>query len=106
MEAPMDNQRNVVESFYRDVLSHTAAADLTERMARTLAPGWESIGDYSGAKKTRDQFAAQLGGFGKLIPDLTWNVEELLGTGDRWVVRGRATGTPVGDFFGVPPSGR
>jgi predicted ester cyclase len=98
--------RAIVEGFYAEVLSATAAADLTERMAKALSPAWESIGDYSGAKKSREQFAGQLQGFGKLIPDLSWKIEELIEAGDRVIVRGRASGTPVGEFFGVPPSGR
>ncbi len=96
----------LVQSFYAQVLSSTTAADLAERMTQALAPAWESIGDYTGAKKNRDQFTAQLKGFGKLIPDLTWKIEELIEAGDRVVVRGRASGTPVGELFGVPPSGR
>lgn len=104
MDAKRD--RELVQSFYSQVLSCTSAADLTERMSQRLAPTWESIGDYSGAKKTREQFAAQLQGFGKLIPDLTWRLEELIEAGNRIIVRGRATGTPVGELFGVPPSGK
>jgi predicted ester cyclase len=100
------SNRAVVEGFYGRVLSGTTAPDLTERMSQALAPSWESIGDYSGAKKSREQFAGQLQGFGKLIPDLTWKIEELIEAGDRIVVRGRATGTPVGELFGVKPSGK
>lgn len=104
MEASANRQ--LVESFYRRVLSDTTAPDLPARLAECLAPGWESIGDYSGLRKSREQFTAQLQGFGKLIPDLEWRIEELIEAGDRIVVRGRATGTPVGELFGVPPSGR
>jgi predicted ester cyclase len=100
------SNRAVVEGFYVRVLSSTTAPDLTERMSQALAPNWESIGDYTGAKKSREQFAGQLQGFGKLIPDLTWKIEELIEAGDRIIVRGRATGTPVGELFGVPPSGK
>ena len=98
--------KDVVVSFYEDVLSATTAPDLAERLARTLSPGWESIGDYAGVAKTRDQFTGQLAGFGKLIPDLGWKVEELIEAGNRFIVRGRASGTPQGVLFGVPPSGR
>ena len=96
----------LVRSFYERVLSSTTAPDLAERMAQALSPAWESVGDYSGAKKSREQFAAQLAGFGKLIPDLSWKIEELLVAGERYEVRGRASGTPVGEFFGAAPSGR
>jgi predicted ester cyclase len=95
-----------IRFLYGEVFSATTAPDLASRLARVLAPAWESIGDYSGAKKTRDQFTAQLTGFGKLIPDLTWKIEELIEAGNRVIVRGRASGTPVGELFGVPAGGK
>lgn len=100
------NARSLVQSLYDQALSQTTAPDLPERLALALSPVWESVGDYAGAAKNRAQFAAQLSGFGKLIPDLTWKIEELIEADDRIVVRSRATGTPVGELFGVPPSGR
>jgi predicted ester cyclase len=102
----MGTNRELIEGLYREVLSKTSAPELHERMSQHLAASWESIGDYTGAKKSREAFGAQLAGFGKLIPDLTWKIEELIEAGDRVIVRGRASGTPVGDFFGVAPSGR
>jgi predicted ester cyclase len=96
----------MVEGLYRDALSATTSPDLAERLARALSPDWKSIGDYSGNEKTLSQFTMQLTGFGKVIPDLTWKIEELIEAGDRVIVRGRATGTPVAELFGVPPSGR
>jgi predicted ester cyclase len=101
-----EKDRALVQSFYEKVLSQTTAPDLTERMAGMLAASWESVGDYTGRSKNREQFGAQLQGFGALIPDLTWKIEELISAGDRHIVRGRAAGTPVGELFGVPPSGR
>ena len=97
--------RALIEDLYANVLSRTAAPELVERMNARLAPHWESIGDYSGATKTREQFGAQLRGFGALIPDLTWKIEELIDAGDRFIVRGRASGTPAGVFFGIEPRG-
>jgi predicted ester cyclase len=102
----MESRRAIVESFYANVLSKTASPELEPNLERVLAPGWESIGDYSGAKKSREQFLGQLRGFGRLIPDLAWKVEELIESPDRIVARGRASGTPVGELFGVPPSGK
>lgn len=96
----------LVRSLYEGVLSGTSSPELRGRVMQLLAPTWQSIGDYSGAGKSRDQFAAQLEGFGKLIPDLKWEVVELIEAGDRYVVRGRASGTPVGPLFGVAPTGK
>src|SRR5262249_56681335 len=100
------DDRATVESFYTRMLNATTAADLPDHVAATLAPGWVSVGDYSGETKTRDQFLKQLQGFGKLVPDLAWTIEEIIQAGNRYVVRGRASGTPAGPFFGVGPSGK
>ncbi len=100
------DDKGVVTTFYTQVLSGTTAADLADRVNKVIASDWQSIGGYAGAPKTREQFTQQLQGFGKLIPDLTWKIEEIVREGDRYVVRGRATGTPAGEFFGVAPTGK
>ena len=48
----------------------------------------------------------QVGGFGKLIPDLKWDVQAMHQDGNTITVRSRATGTPVGPLFGVDGQGR
>jgi predicted ester cyclase len=45
-------------------------------------------------------------GFGKVIPDLAWNIKEVLVDGDRIIPRSEASATPVGELFGVPPGGK
>jgi len=45
------------------------------------------------------------GFLGQVVPDLTWVPQEIIKTDDnRFVVRGMATGTPIGPFFGVGPA--
>ena len=97
------DDRAVVENFYKEILGKAASAGLGERATAVLAPAWESLGDYSGVAKKRDQFVAQVEGFGKLIPDLKWSIEDVLQQGHRYVVRGRATGTPSGACTGSRP---
>jgi predicted ester cyclase len=97
----------VVESFYAKLLTAGASEDLAADAEQILAADWTSIGDYSGKEKDRDTFVKQLVGFMQLMPDMTWKIEEMIVSGDRFVVRGRASGTPKGPFFGVdPPSGK
>ena len=45
-------------------------------------------------------------GFGKLIPDLAWDIKEVFADGDKIIVRSEASGTPVGAFMGVPHGGK
>jgi predicted ester cyclase len=98
--------RAAVEAFYTQVINGAGAADLAQRAERVLAPDWESVGDYSGRNKTRAEFVAQLGGFAATLPDLRWEIVEVLQQGDRFVVRGRARATPARPFFGVEPTGK
>ena len=100
------DDRAVVESFYKQLLSGTTSPELQERMNEVLSPAWESYGGYGQPAKTRAQFLKQLQGTGNVVPDLVWNVEEVLQDGNRFVVRGRATATPVRPFLGVAPSGK
>ena len=98
--------RDVVQALYSEVLSATTSPDLPARMDKVLSPGWQSIGDYASPVKTRDQFLAQLQRVGGALPNLSWKVEEMLQVGNRFVVRGRATATPVAPFMGAPLTGR
>lgn len=94
-----------VQAFY-DFLSNPVSEKHAAAFMANTSENWKSIGDYSGKSKNRDGFTAQIGGFGKLIPNLNWAVEEMLQDGNRFVVRSRATGTPVGPMFGVDGQGR
>lgn len=101
----MAGQRAVVEPFY-EFLSDPTSEKAAAAVRATMADDWQSIGDYSGRSKTPDAFVKQVAGFGKLIPDLNWEMAEVIEAGDKVIVRGRATGTPKGPMFGVDGQGR
>lgn len=94
-----------VQVFY-DLLSNPGAQEHTQAFEAATSNDWVSIGDYSGATKSREAFLAQMGGFANLIPDLDWDVQAMHQDGDFVTVRSRATGTPVAPFFGVDGQGR
>lgn len=94
-----------VQVFY-DFLSNPGSEEHAAAVGAILAQDWQSIGDYSGKTKSGPQLIGQMAGFAELIPDLNWDVEEMFQSGDRVVVRGRATGTPAGPFFGVDGQGK
>ncbi len=101
-----DAMRAVVEPFYTKILTRASGADVASVAEAVIAEDWQSIGDYSSTPKSRAEFVKQLTGFGKLIPDMTWNIEEMIFSGNRVIVRGRATGTPKGPMFGVDGKGK
>lgn len=94
-----------VQKFY-DLLSNPTSQDHVAVFKTSISDNWESIGDYSGSSKSSEAFLGQIGGFGKLIPDLEWSVQAMHQAGDFVTVRSRATGTPVGPMFGVDGEGR
>jgi len=100
------NDKAVVQTFY-DFLSNPASEEQITSFKAATDENWTSIGDYSGTNKTRDAFIGQVSGFfAELIPDLNWEVQEMLQEGNKVVVRSRATGTPNAPLFGVDGKGK
>jgi predicted SnoaL-like aldol condensation-catalyzing enzyme/predicted ester cyclase len=55
---------------------------------------------------SRDQLAEVFKAIGASVPDLAWIVKDIMVAGDRVIVRGQATGTPTGEFWGTRPTGK
>lgn len=84
-------------------LRYVAALD-----ARELDRMDEFIADdvvLNGEPGTRDDVIEVMKYNLDAVPDLHWEVEELLFDRDRIAVRATNTGTPVKEWLGVPPSG-
>ena len=97
----MDKLDEVVRPLYTDAF--TAGKDAAAVMDKVLADGFQSIG--SADTKTKQQLIGQIQFFHKLVPDLRWDIQELMTCGNQVVVRSIASGTPNGDFMGVPTTG-
>jgi steroid delta-isomerase-like uncharacterized protein len=96
--------RSIVAPFY-DALNAPASKDVRALIEGIASPEWRS---YAGeaVSKGRDEFIQQVQGFGKMLPDLAWEIKEVFSDGDRIIVRSEASGTPAGDFMGVPHGGK
>ena len=99
------DDKAAVQVFY-DLLSEPGSDSLVEQFKSVTSPDWESIANYSGTNKLRDEFVGQMGFFDQLMPDLEWSVQAMHQEGNFVTVRSRATGTPVGPLFGVDGEGR
>lgn len=99
-----EQARAAVAPFY-NLLNQPATKDVKALGEAIIAPQWRSFAG-EGNFKGRDDFLAQVAGFGKLIPDLKWEIKDVLVDGNRVIVRGEASGTPAGAFFGVPHGGK
>ena len=100
------DEKSIVQAFYT-FLSNPGSEEAAAAFKAATADDWQSIGDYSGNNKSREQFVGQVSGFfAKLMPDLNWEVQEMIQEGNKVVVRSRATGTPYGPLFGVDGKGK
>ena len=96
--------RNVIAPFY-DALTLPSSKDVRRIVEGIASPTWRSFASES-TSKSREEFIQQVIGFGKLIPDLRWEMKEVLCDGNRIIVRSEASGTPAADFMGVPHAGK
>lgn len=100
----VEEAQRVVQPFY-DFLSNPGDADAADAARAALAPEWQSYYSDDGSKNVDDALKG-IGGFGQLVPDLKWAIKEVRVADDTVIVRGEASGTPKGDFFGVPHTGK
>lgn len=81
--------------------------DMKALQEQVLTADYESCWGYLPSECWgRDASIKIVSGFAKTIPDMKFEIKEILVAGDRVVVRGEVTGTPSGDLFGVPHSGK
>ena len=100
-----EDMRAAVRPFYDTLLSNPNAKDLDAQAAKVVVDNWVSIPTPRGGKD-RAGLVKTLKGFGKAIPDLKWEIQEMLVDGNRVIVRSIATGTPAKKVFGIEPKGK
>jgi ketosteroid isomerase-like protein len=94
---------DTVRAFYADILTDPAGTT-ADRYFELFSPDVVSIPTPPGGEGAQGMLNT-VAFLGQVVPDLTWAPQEIIETGDgRFVVRGLATGTPVGPFFGVDPA--
>ena len=98
--------RAVIAPWYR-LFNQPVQGDMKTLQEQVLTADYESCSGYlPGECWGRDASIKVVGGFAKSIPDMKFEIKEVLVAGDRVIVRGEVTGTPAGDLFGVPHSGK
>jgi predicted ester cyclase len=99
----MDKNKEALVAFYRKALTVNSDTTPAAVLSDILADNFISNGSVD--SKTKEQLIGQVGFFWKLIPDLKWEPQDIVADGDKYVVRSIATGTPNGDFMGLPTDG-
>jgi predicted ester cyclase len=100
----VEQARVILAPFY-DSLNQPAKKDVNALLAKALHPDYKSY-HTNDEWLTRDQLVDIFKNMGSVIPDLKWTIRDLLTVGNQVIVRGQATGTPTGEFWGVNPTGK
>jgi predicted ester cyclase len=104
---------------------------MTERQAHTLIAPWYALfnvasrGDVRAVQEAvltedyescsgylagdcwgRETSIEVVSNFANTIPDMTFEIKQMLVAGDRIIVRGEVRGTPAGELFGGPHTGK
>lgn len=93
----------IVTPFYTQALTVNAKTTSTAVLQKILADDFQSINSQE--TKTKAMLIGQIEFFWKLVPDLKWEPKDYVVEGNKVVVRSVATGTPNGNFMGLPTDG-
>ena len=99
----MEKNKEALTAFYKKALSVNTDTTPTAVLTEVLADDFLSSGSVD--SKGKQQLIGQVEFFWKLIPDLKWEPQDLAIDGNKYVVRSLVTGTPNGDFMGLPTDG-
>ena len=93
--------RTVIAPWY-GLFNQPVQGDMKTLQEQILTADYESCWGYlPGECWGRDASIKVVGGFAKSIPDMKFEIKEVLVAEDRAIVRGEVTGTPAGDLFGA-----
>lgn len=103
-ELNIEVARASVAPFYK-ALNSEFATESPDLIRESTVPDWISCRGND-ICNTRDEVIAGIGQRLKSVPDLKWEIKDILVSGNQVTVRGEATGTPAGDFMGAPHTGK
>lgn len=99
----LEQAHALLDPFYA-ALDRPTTKDARALVENALAPDWKSYSNET-EFKGREAFIGMVTGLAKSVPDLRWEVKEMLVSGNRVIVRSIASGTPQGQFMGMPVAG-
>jgi ketosteroid isomerase-like protein len=98
--------RTIIAPWY-SLFNVASRADVKAIQEQVLTADYESCSGYlPGECWGRDTSIKVVGNFANSIPDMKFEIKEMLVAGDRVIVRGEVSGMPAGDLFGVPHTGK
>ncbi len=98
---PTDNAA-IIQRFIHEVLNqgHYEVCD------EIVAEDFLELDKLPGQRQGRDGLKEVVAMMRSAFPDMHWDIEEVISSGDKVVTRFTWTGTQRGDFLGIPATGR
>jgi steroid delta-isomerase-like uncharacterized protein len=97
----LEENKALVRRFIDEIFVQGRPAAVDELLADDFAPHtWQSTGDGKGDLKRAIERVS------KGLADGQFTIEDIIAEGDRVAVRVTAQATQVGEFMGLPPSGK
>jgi predicted ester cyclase len=103
-EMSPDAARAAVAPFYK-ALNAEFANDSAALIRQATATDWVSCRGND-VCNSRDEVITGVAQRLKSVPDLRWEIKDVLVSANQVTVRGQATGTPAGEFMGAPRTGK
>jgi len=98
--------REIVAPWY-GLFNVATRGDVKAVQEQVLTADYESCSGYlTGECWGRETSIKVVSNFSKSIPDMKFEIKEVLVSGDRLIVRGEVAGTPAQALFGAPPTGK
>src|ERR1700726_4184456 len=107
MASLTEHQARAVIAPWYGLFNIATRGDVKAIHEAVLTEDYESCAGYLPGECWGPETSIKVGcNFANPIPDTKFGIKEVLVPGDRVVVRGEVTGTPAGELFGVPHSGK
>jgi hypothetical protein len=107
MTSLTEQQARAVIAPWYGLFNVASRGDVRAIQEQVLTEDYESCAGYlPGECWGRETSIKVVSNFSNSIPDMKFDIKEVLVAGDRVIVRGEVTGTPAGELFGVPHSGK
>jgi predicted ester cyclase len=103
-EMSPDAARAAVAPFYK-ALNAEFANDSAVLIRQATTADWVSCRGND-VCNIRDEVIAGVAQRLKSVPDLRWEIKDVMVSANQVAVRGEATGTPAGEFMGAPRTGK
>jgi predicted ester cyclase len=104
-ETLTQEQANALAAKIYSAFNQPATKDVKAILSEVVTPDFKSHPNND-SFKTLEEVAAGVGGLGQVVPDLKWEIKDVIVAEDHIVVRGEASGTPAVPFLGVTQTGK